>query len=209
MDKKKIIWISILAIVAIITLVLINVVKLNKQNNNKIEVNKILELSQVFKIDNIEKTKYEIVKNKQIKIASKYSVSNNKYELNVNVRFEEEKGKMIYIRENNEKLNIYQEEHQINKYEDKNTRIEEIMTKFEQKCENYMNTDDDTIVKEKLYGKSISKGKIPVEESIYNENRLYTKTYTIEDEIEEKTKKYDINFYKIDEIIVCEFVYYI
>lgn len=210
MDKKKIILISGLVIAIIIAIVLIiNVATSNKENEDKSTKSQTVELSQVFEIDNIEKSKYEIEKNKEIEVAAQYITNNNKYQLNANVRFNEDKGRMIYIREEYEKVNIYQEEQQINKYEDKNMRINEIMTEFEQKCKNYINVYDETIVTEQLYGESTSKGKIPVEESIYNENRLYSKTYTIEDELEKTEKKYDINFYKKDEAIVCEFAYYI
>lgn len=211
MDKKKVIWISSILVIAIIIIVAV-IIKLNnkkQETKNTLTKSQTLELSQVFEIDNIENSKYETIKNKEIEVASKYLTGTNNYELNANVKFEEDEGKMIYIREGYEKVNIYQEEHEVNKYEDKNIKIEEIMTEFEQKCQSYMNADETTQTREELYGESTSKGKIPVTESIYNENRLYSKIYTIKDEIEKIEKKYDINFYKSGESIICEFVYYI
>ena len=209
MDKKKIILISTLIIVGIFIISLIIGLNSKKQEDkNILTKSETVELSQVFEIDDIEKSKYEVVENKEIEVASKYLTSSNIFELNANVKFDEDIGRMIYIREDYEKVNIYQEEHELNKYEDKNIRIEEIMTEFEQKCEMYLNVNEDTEVREQLYGESTAKGKIPVVESIYDENRLYSKTYTIEDEID-GPKKYDINFYRSDEKIICEFVYYI
>ena len=211
MDRKKMIFILAIVVIAIIIIVALIINSNSKKQENKDTLSKseTVELSQVFEIEDIEKSKYEVVKNDEIEVASKYLTSSNKYELNVNVKFDKDKGKMIYIREDYEKVNIYQEEHALNKYEDKNIRIEEIMTEFEQKCEMYLNVNEDTEVREELYGESTSKGKIPVVESIYDENRLYSKTYTIEDEMTETEKKYDVNFYRMNEKIICEFVYYI
>ena len=208
MDKKKIIWISSILVVTIIIIVSLIINSNNKRNGdeNILAKSETVELSQVFEIDDIEKSKYEAVKNDEIEVASKYLTSSNIFELNSNVKFDEDKGRMIYIREEYEKVNIYQEEHQLNKYEDKNIKIEEIITEFEQKCQMYLNANDETKVREELYGESTAKGKIPVVESIYDENRLYSKTYTIEDEIDKTEKKYDINFYRSDEKIICEFV---
>ena len=210
MDKKKIILITTIIIVGIIIISLI--IGLNSKNKEEKSVatkSGTAELSEVFEIDDIENSQYETAKNKEAQVASKYLTSSNIFELNANVKFDEDKGTMIYIREDYEKINIYQEEHSINKYEDKNIRVEEIMREFEQKCESYLNVNDETEVREELYGESTVKGKIPVEESIYNENRLYSKTYTVEDEIDNSKKKYDINFYRQEEKIICEFVYYI
>lgn len=210
MDKKKIILISTLIIVGVIIIFLaINLNSKNKEDKANLTKNATVELLQVFEIDDIEKSKHEIVENDEIEVASKYLTSSNIFELNANVKFDEDKGRMIYIREDYEKVNIYQEEHELNKYEDKNIKIQEIMTEFEQKCQMYLNANDETDVREQLYGESTAKGKIPVVESIYDENRLYSKTYTIEDEIDKTNKEYDINFYRSDEKIICEFAYYI
>lgn len=54
---------------------------------------------------------------------------------------------------------------------------------------------------ETLYGESSQTVKIPLSESIYRDNRLYSKTY------EKEGKTYDINFYKNGEKINCELVY--
>lgn len=210
MDKKKII-----GIVSILVIVIIIIVSLIMKSNNKKHENKnistksqTLELVQAFEIDNIEKSEYEIVKNDNIEIASKYLTSSNIFELNANVKFDRDTGRVIYVKEDYQKLNIYQEEHSLNKYENKNIKIEEIMREFEQKCQRYLNINEETEIKEQLYGNQIKVGKIPIVESIYDENRLYSKTYTIKNDIDNTEKKYDINFYRSDEKIICEFVCY-
>ena len=70
--KKKIIIIGI--IIAITLVAFITVLLLNRQEDNE-SVSKteptILDISQVFEIDDIEKSKYEIEKTKDIQISSK------------------------------------------------------------------------------------------------------------------------------------------
>ena len=87
MEKKKKI-IIIATIIVIILVALIAVLLLNRQENNdsisKTETT-VLDISQVFEIDDIEKSKYEIEKTKDIQIASKYIVGSNIYRLNADV----------------------------------------------------------------------------------------------------------------------------
>ena len=107
---------------------------------------------------------------------------------------------MIYIRGVNN-LNIYKTEYAINKYNDKNTRINQIMQEFETICKTYMQGAEEYKETETIYGENEEQeGRLPVEESIYNKGRLYRKTYKNEE------NEYDINFYRKDEKIICEFV---
>ena len=200
--KKKIIIIGI--IIEIIIVAVITVVLLNKQKNNnsisKTEIT-VLDISQVFEIDDIEKSKYEIEKVKDIQMSSKYIVGSNTYRLNANVEFIEDTGKMIYVRENYNKLNIYQEEQKIDEYDNVNSQVEGIIENFESKCKNYLGINEEEKGKEELLGESTTKGAIPIGESIYYENREYSKSY----ELNEKT--YEMNFYKKGTKIICELVY--
>ena len=204
MDKKKKILI-LLIIIAIVVIGLI-VMFINKSRSKKeettIEKTETLDISAVLEIEDIEKSKYEKTKNKNTEIASKYLVNDNIYELNANVEFMDTVGRMVYVRENYEKINVYQTEYKLDKYENINSQVEEIIMRFEEMCKSYLNIgEDDKIVSETLYGEASQKEEIPLGESIYNDNRLYSKTY----EKEEKT--YDINFYRNGEKIICEFVY--
>lgn len=200
--KKKIIIIGI--IIEIIIVAVITVVLLNKQKNNnsisKTEIT-VLDISQVFEIDDIEKSKYEIEKVKDIQMSSKYIVGSNTYRLNANVEFIEDTGKMIYVRENYNKLNIYQEEQKIDEYDNVNSQVEGIIENFENKCKSYLGINEEEKGREALSGESRSKGAIPIGESIYYENREYSKSY----ELNEKT--YEMNFYKKGTKIICELVY--
>lgn len=54
-----------------------------------------------------------------------------------------------------------------------------------------------------LFGTDKSGAKLPLRESIYNEKRLYSITF-IDTEIE--GRNYDINFYRNENYLVCEFV---
>ena len=200
--KKKIIIIGIIIIIILMTL--ITLLLLNRQKNDN-SVSKteptVLEISQVFEIDDIEKSKYEIEKVKDIQISSKYIVGSNVYQSVANVEFIEDIGKMLYVRESYNKLNIYQEEQKIDEYDNVNSQVEGIIENFESKCKSYLEIDEEEKGKEELSGESIAKGAIPIGESIYYENREYSKSY----ELEEKT--YEMNFYKKDAGIVCELVY--
>ena len=202
MEKKKKI-IIIATIIVIILVALIAVLLLNRQENNdsisKTETT-VLDISQVFEIDDIEKSKYEIEKTKDIQIASKYIVGSNIYRLNADVEFMADTGKMFYVRERYNKLNIYQEEQKIDEYDNVNSQVEEIIENFESKCKSYLGIDEEK-GKEEISGESTTKGAIPIGESIYYENREYSKSY----DLDEKT--YEINFYKKGTGIVCELVY--
>ena len=109
MDKKKIILISTIIIVGIIIISLI-IGSNSKDKEDKTTSTKsgTAELSEVFEIDDIENSQYDIVKEKELKVASKYLENSDKYKLNSSVEFDEDKGTMIYIREDYEKINIYQ-----------------------------------------------------------------------------------------------------
>ena len=202
MEKKKKI-IIIATIIVIILVALIAVLLLNRQENNdsisKTETT-VLDISQVFEIDDIEKSKYEIEKTKDIQIASKYIVGSNIYRLNADVEFMADTGKMFYVRERYNKLNIYQEEQKIDEYDNVNSQVEEIIENFESKCKSYLGIDEEK-GKEEISGESTTKGAITIGESIYYENMEYSKSY----DLDEKT--YEINFYKKGTGIVCELVY--
>ena len=200
--KRKIIIIGIIILIVLVTFIIFLLLDRQEKNDSVSETEiTILDISQVFEIDDIEESKYEIEKAKDIQIASKYIVGSNIYRLNADVEFMADTGKMFYVRERYNKLNIYQEEQKIDEYDNVNSQVEGIIENFESKCKSYLGINEEEKGKEELSGESTSKGAIPIGESIYYENREYSKSY----ELEEKT--YEMNFYKKDTGIVCELVY--
>ena len=200
-EKKKKITIGA-SIVGIVLLLVIFIVLIS--NNKKIEGNietlKNADLSELINVENIESLSYEIEETKE-EISSKYITGKETYEVKANVQAGETEGKMIYVRGNYDKLNIYKTEYTLNKYEDKTTKVRNIMQEFEMLCEGYKEvTDEEYKETEQLYGESSADFELPVEESIYSDGRLYSKTYKSEE------NEYDINFYKQDNKIICEFV---
>ena len=193
--KKRLIIITIMAI--ILLLIVIIIFSLNNKNRKEEKIQTV-ELSELIDIENIDELPYKTKKTKE-EISSKYT-SSNKYEPEVKVKAEEQEGKMIYIRSSYENLNIYKTEYEIGKYSEKSIRTNEIIQNFEEICKGYMNQAEEYEESEYLYGESKEDVKIPIEESIYYENRLYSKTYKNEE------NEYDINYYKKDEKIICEFV---
>ena len=196
-NKKILIVLDIISIIAIAVIIL--VIKNTKSIKEPEEIS-TLDILQVFELENLQ-TQYEIEKIKDIQICSKYLTGTETYRLNANVEFEDSIGKMYYVRENYSNLNIYQTEYKIDEYDNINSQVEGIKDNFEEKCKRFLGIDYNEKGKEELLGESKSKAAIPLGESIYYENREYVKTYTLED------KKYEINFYRKHDKIVCELVY--
>ncbi len=198
--QKTILIIGILVLIAIIGTIII--VKKSKKAENKTELVKAIDISQAIDIKNIDTLEKDKIKD--VQVASKYITGKETYKLKARVNFDDISGEMIYVRENDEKLNIFQATYKINKYENINMQIQQDMNEFERMCTQYIGVDMDIEKEGTLYGESTSKGMIPVEESIYDEERLYSKTYTVKKEDSEET--YDINFYKKDNNLITEFV---
>ena len=201
--KKKIIIVSI--IIAIILILVITLILFNRNENTEPKQLQTIELTtELLDVENIESLGYELEKTEE-EISSKYiTTGKEKYEIKANVKAgestEEAEGKMIYVRGNYDNLNIYKTEYKINKYEDKITQVSNILQQFEMLCEEYIGPLDEYEETEQLYGESDAKFELPLEESIYNEGRLYSKTYKNEE------KEYNINYYKTGENITCELV---
>ena len=200
--KKKIIILSI--IIAIILILVIILILFNRNENIEPEQLQTIELTtELLDVENIENIGYELKETEEI--SSKYiTTGKEKYEIKVNIVAGEGagaiEGKMIYVRGNYDNVNIYKTEYKINKYEDKITQVSNILQQFEMICEGYIGPLDEYEETEQLYGESNAKFELPLEESIYNEERLYSKTYKNEE------KEYNINYYKTGENITCELV---
>ena len=203
--KNKKLYITIAIIIAIV-IILIIVVKTKNKNNTKI-TNAVLpntDLSEVFELDDIKNTKYEIKKSNSKKIAKKYNVI-EKNILNANVEFNNKKGKMIYVRDVNNKMNIYQTKYMIDDL-DYTNGINKYITDFLESASNFIGAEQLQISDGTIFGEE--KEAPYLEESIYTDKKLYTFHY------EEKTgnietqdkKEYDINFYMEEKYLICEIV---
>ena len=199
-NKKKRIIIGV--IILVIILLIIGLIIFNRKVNNEQEKLQRIDLSELLEIENIESCGYEIEKTEE-KISTKYITGRNMYEVKANVQAGEIEGKIIYVR-GTENLNIYKVENALNKYKDVTRQIQNIMQEFETVCEGYMEiTKGEYKETEQLYGESTESFERPVEESIYYEERLYSKTY------KSGENEYDVNFYREDNKIICEFVNYV
>ena len=201
-DKKKkiIVGAIIIAVILIIILILFN----RNKNTDQEQLQTIELTTELLDTENIESIGYEL-KETEEEISSKYiTTGKEKYEIKADIKAgestEETEGKMIYVRGNYDNVNIYKTEYKINKYEDKMMQISNILQQFEMICEGYIGPLDEYDETEQLYGESDAKFELPLEESIYNEERLYSKIYKNEE------KKYNINYYKTGENITCELV---
>ena len=200
--KKKTIIVSI--IIAIILILVITLILSNRNKNIEEQLQNIELATELLDVENIESLEYELEETEE-ELSSRYiTTGEEKYEVKANIKArestEETEGKMIYVRGNYDNLNIYKTEYKINKYEDKTTQVSNILQQFEMLCEEYIGPLDEYEEIEQLYGESDAKFELPLEESIYNEERLYSKTYKNEE------KEYNINYYKTGENITCELV---
>lgn len=198
--KKKIIIGASIAGVVLLLVILIVVISNNKKAEGNVETLENADLSELINLENIESLAYETEETKE-EISSQYITGREKYEVKANIQAGETEGKMIYVRGKYDKLNIYKTEYTLNKYGDKTQDIRNVMQDFEMTCEGYMEIIEQEYEEtEHLYGESSTDFELPIEESIYIEGRLYSKTYKSEE------NEYDINFYKQDDKIICEFV---
>ena len=197
-QKKKIIIGASIAVILLLLVIIIIAISNNNKETENAETLQTIELSEVINIEDIEKLSYETEKTNE-EISSKYIIGRNKFEVKANVKAGEIEGKLIYVR-GTQNLNIYKTEYTLSKYGDKNTQVSGIIQTFEETCKSYMGIDETYQETEQLYGESTESFARPIEESIYDEERLYSKTYKNEE------NTYDINFYRQDNQIVCEFV---
>ena len=197
--KKKIIIGASIAVIVLLLVILIVVISNNNKTAENTETLANADLSQLIDVDNIETISYETERTEE-EISTKYIAGRNTYEVKANVQAGETEGKMIYAR-GTQNLNIYKVEYTLNKYKDTTTQVQNIMQEFETMCEGYMEiTEEEYKETEQLYGESTESFERPIEESIYDEERLYSKTY------KNAEYTYDINFYRQDNKIICEFV---
>ena len=201
-NKKKIIigTIIVVAIILVIVLILFN----SNKNKEQEKLQNIELTTELLDVENIESLEYELDETEE-EISLKYvTTGKEKYEIKANIKAGEStgetEGKMIYVRGNYDNVNIYKTEYKINKYEDKTTQVSNILQQFEMLCEEYIGPLDEYEETEQLYGESDAKFELPLEESIYNEERLYSKIY------KNDQREYNINYYKTGENITCELV---
>ena len=222
MKNKKIIM--IILIIILIIVIILGIVINKKSSSKKISSNnntKVLDLSTVFETENISELDTE--QTKDAIVSKKYSVGSNTYKLNAKVKFNDMDGEMIFLRETYNTANIFQTKYRIDTIDSITTQVGRYMQEFEQECTSYMGINpEEKAYSETLYGEDTEEAPIPLEESIFNENRLYSLTYKVdenrgikEDEIKQDeldsrenisdSRKYDINFYRNGDYLVCEF----
>lgn len=192
LNKRNIIILSITIIVIVIFFLF-----LGKNNNsstykylNNININK--------------DTSFQFKNDINSRIAGKYNISNDKIFISKkDVYLNSIKGKMIYVRDNSIKANIFQTYVDI-KEEIEGVPILIIMSQYMESFENNslidLNISSDIKIKESFYGDRKFKFKLTPEESILKENREYTKSFNYDG------VKYDINYYIYGDNLVCELV---
>lgn len=205
--KNKKLYI-VLATIAIIFLLLIIILKVkDKEKKNTEPILPTIDLMEVFDLENIENTKYEIKKSNNENISAKYTAK-EKYVINADVEFNERKGKMIYVRDTNSKMNIYKTKYRIDELDYTNT-INKYMNEFLNSASSFIGGEILRVEDGMVYGENASTEYI--EERIFKDRKLYTIHYEEDngsnsDIALSDKKKYDINFYMEDKYLMCELV---
>ena len=202
MNNKKI-YITIAIIIAVL-LIFIIILKINSKNRNNTAVLPSIDFSEVFELEDIKNTKYDIKKANNEKIAIKYNAVET-YILNANVELNGRKGKMIYVRDINNKMNIYQTKYRIDDLDYANG-INKYIANFLENASTIIGIDQLQIEDGIIFGEENKPQYL--EESIYTDKKLYTFHHDEQNGSTDNQdkKKYDINFYMNENYLMCEIV---
>ena len=218
LNKRK----DIVVLVGIFVVFLVGVILLvGKSFSNKKDI--FVDYSVVGGIlntDDVKDTKIR-VKDSSLSIADRYDTKKASIkESREDMYFGNLKGKILFVKGEKEDLNVFQGIYNVEP-ESKDDqpslmKVNEYINNFKSAFYSMVSINSDTKpVEEKLYGESKYWFKIPVEESVYVEKRLYSLSYKIEvtdDLLLENLKKdvkeivYELNFYMKGKELVCELV---
>ena len=202
MNNKKI-YITIAIIIAVLLMFII-ILKINSKNRNNTAVLPSIDFSEVFELEDIKNKKYYIKKANNEKIAIKYNAVET-YILNANVELNGRKGKMIYVRDINNKMNIYQTKYRIDDLDYANG-INKYIANFLENASTIIGIDQLQIEDGIIFGEENKPQYL--EESIYTDKKLYTFHHEEQNGSTDNQdkKKYDINFYMNENYLMCEIV---
>ena len=224
-SKEKIIIIIVagmLTLGIIIALVLCNNSKQDTAQEEVSNSNRTLYSHQLIDIENLNTSLYESKKITNFTIASKYPQVKEVYTIDANVDMyleDNHKGKALYVRDGNTKLNILQFRYEINQSEENPEviQLDEIIDNFLLRCASEIGIEDLDIERES----TTSNGqKVPISEKVFFYKELHSINYKVKENpieeaddtsdeayIENEEKNYDVNFYiENDNTLVCELV---
>ena len=213
--KKAIIAIITITIIFVIFLVTMINIRAEKIMKEKREILPEIELtSDIFETEDINRLReINLEKDKNVKVSSKYIVGSNSYVVKADVNLENRTGKLIFLRDGYNKANIYQTKYGIDELGSVSSQVAKYMEEFKTYSTMIIGLSSEEPTNEILYDKDDSDKNIPLEESIFNKNKLYSLTYEtkdnlLEDDIEDSfnNKKYEINFYRNGSYLMCELV---
>ena len=194
---KKHKYISLVVLLVIIIIIFLICFNINK-NKEPIPLDEVMNIENYNKLS-IKKSKRTISKKYNLK---RYRI----YETKDDVELNNQIGKMLFIRSKNFNANIFQTRTKIEiTSEDMPTlmKIEQNMERLRIGMLSYLRLDNNTKpIKEEFTGKQKYSFPMPIRESVYIEKREYNATYIGMD-----NKEYDLNYYMIDDYLICELVY--
>lgn len=208
---------GIIVLVGILVIMFVGVIILVTNGNNSKEEDHFEDYSVVGGILNTRDIgDAEIgVKNSSLGVASRYDIKNsNVKESKKDMYFGDLKGKVLFVRGKNNNMNVFQGIYNIEKKDEDDQpslmKVNDYINNYKSAFYSFANISSDTKpVEEKLYGESKYWFKIPVEESVYVEKRLYSLSYKVNiDDVDDGDKElvYELNFYMKGKELVCELV---
>lgn len=202
MKKKKMLIISIIANIVLICIIAFLIVYIDKKEIKEQPKNSEIPLEQIFETENIDESEIPIKKTNtdSEKIASKYKGDSDRVELNLvdaDIVLDQRKGKLIGIRTQDIKANIFQLKDKVSSIEDVTSAMEAFISSSK-KYLGIKNGEEPSDLK--LYHAPISEKEKLVQESIFQDGGEFCMTY------EKNNNKYNINFYKVNEELICELV---
>ena len=157
---------------------------------------KYMNIDNAFSVDTVETEDYSFLET--------YDIHNKIYKYTNKVMLGNYGGELYFVRGMNN-LNIYQIKIDITSNVSGIPVVKQIkdnMNAFEKRIINEY-YDKLIFMNKELLGESKYKFKLPIEESIYKDNRVFRKIF------EEDGDVYHINYYMSDDKLVCEFIKFI
>ena len=162
-------------------------------------LNRKPSLYKYIMIDDIKRV--STIKTNDYLFLDSYKINGKVSQYKKEIELDQFSGYIYYIRGKN-KYNIYQVKIDTSKSDESVPLMSQIKLTIEEFEREIINQFDNNLhyISEELEGKSNYKIKLPIEESIYKDNRVYIRKYS------DKKSGFVFNYYIKDKYLICEFI---
>ena len=162
-------------------------------------LNRKPSLYKYIMIDDIKRV--NTIKTNDYSFLDSYKINGKVNQYKKEIELDQFSGYIYYIRGKN-KYNIYQVKIDTSNNDKSVPLMSQIKLTIEEFEREIINQFDNNLynISEELEGKSNYKIKLPIEESIYKDNRVYIRKYS------DKKSEFVFNYYMNDKYLICEFI---